>query len=268
VNALGVRGPVALARALRSGPPLPTDVVRMLGNVEVELAFRELVHRLLPVDAGAILGVDSVGRDREATRAWAFCEAIERRYFPIYEYDEIYPLIYSIPFVRQGWSYDDFHDLNQRTGTLLLRAICAEPYEANLGARVPLLEAVESLGVPRDVLSRVPGDGISPHDLHQSLDGTAYAAAADFADWTWGQTNFAFLDCDDDMEVVDAEWTEENMQELKRQWQGARALTDRVSALEVWLEQNLPEHFLRLLEAALTRPINACITSEGSTNAQ
>ena len=43
-------------------------------------------------------------------------------------------------------------------------------------------------------------------------------AAAEFADWTWGQTDLAFLDCDDEVEVVDAEWSDENVRELTRQW--------------------------------------------------
>jgi hypothetical protein len=146
--------------------------------------------------------------------------------------------------------------------------LCAEPYAGSLGARVPLLEAVEGLGVPRELLQRVPGDGLEPADLHAVLDGGPYAAAADFADWTWGQTDLAFLDCDDEVEVVDAEWTDDNVQELTRQWQSAKALMDRVTALESWLEQDPAGHFAQLLDAALARSPRVADTAERSGHAQ
>jgi hypothetical protein len=94
--------PAALARVLRVAPPLPTHVLRILADVDVELHFREMVLRLLPQEAEAILHAGSAGRDQEAARAWAFCGAFERHFFPIYEQDELQALIYSIPFVAFG----------------------------------------------------------------------------------------------------------------------------------------------------------------------
>ena len=258
-------GPLLLARRLRRGPVAPRDVLRLLGRAEVEIAFRELVRRLFPEKQTAILGAGRDSPEREAHRVWAFCTAFERDHFPIYECDEIEHLVYCIPFQRLGWSYDGFHDLDLRTGTLLLRALCAEPYAGTLGARVPLLEAVESLGVPRELLVRLPGDGVSPGDLHAALDGGPYTAAADFADWTWAETELAFLDCDDEMEVVDADWSDDNVQELTRQWRDAKALMDRVTALETWLEQDPAGHFAQLVDAA-TAP--SASVQEGSANAQ
>jgi hypothetical protein len=259
-------GPHTLARALRRAPPLPTAVVHLLGGLDVELAFRELVRRLLPDEMETILRPTTTGRNHEAERAWAFCSAIERRYFPIYEVEELEYLVACVPFQRMGWSYDTFHDLEQRPGTLMLRALCAEPYEANLGARVPLLETVEHLGIPREVLLRVPDDGLAPPALHAALDGTPLSAAADFADWTWGQTGTAFLDFDDDMEISDADWSDETVQELTEQWQKANALMERVAAIEVWLEQDRVNHFAVLLEAATARP--SALDDEGSQHVQ
>src|SRR5262249_15861684 len=195
--------------------------------------------------------------DREAERAWAFCAAIERRYFPIYEYEELEPLVYSIPFQRFGWSYDAFHELDQRPGTLLLRAICAEPYVDTLSARVPLLEVVEGLGIARSVLQRIPAAGVSPAELHARLDGTTYSAVADFADWTWGQTDLAFLDYDDEIEVADADWSDEAVQELTRQWHASQAIMDRVATLEEWLRLAAPLHFAAPAEIALCDPVEA-----------
>src|SRR5712692_4912654 len=176
-----IPGPLTLARAVHRGPPPPTALIRMLCKFGVEIAFREIVRRLLPEEADAILAPGRNRRDREAERAYAFCAGIERRYFPIYEWEEIEGLVYCVPFRRMGWSYDDFHELDRSPGILLLRVLCAEPYESNVGARVPLLEAVEALGVPRKVLERVPPDGISPAQLHKALDLTPHAAAAEFS---------------------------------------------------------------------------------------
>lgn len=213
-----MRAPLSFGRFLRRGPPAPTEVVRLLSRAEVELAFRDLVRRMIPGDATVILSAGRTARNREAERVWAFCSAFERHYFPVYECDELDQLLYCIGFLRLGWSYDAFHDLELRRGTLLLRALCAEPYEPSFDARVPLLEAVEGLGVPRQLLLRIPADGLSPAHLHTALDDGQYAAAAEFADWTWGETELAFLDCDDETEVVDVEWSDENVHELSRQW--------------------------------------------------
>jgi hypothetical protein len=228
----------------------------MLRGADVELAFRRLVRLSLPDQQATILDGGRAGPTREAERVWAFSSAFERNYFPIYECDELEQLMCCIPFVRFGWSYDDFHDLDLRTGTLLLRGLCAEQYEATIGARVPLLEAVEQLQVPRGLLQRLPPGGMDPRQLHAALDGSEYAAAAEFADWTWGQTELAFLDCDAEVEVMDAEWSEENISELARQWRLAEALMERVHALEAWLEQDPANHFARLLNSALAVETN------------
>ena len=50
-----IPGPHTLARALRRAPPLPTGVVHLLGSLEVELAFRELVQAARSVDPNADL---------------------------------------------------------------------------------------------------------------------------------------------------------------------------------------------------------------------
>jgi hypothetical protein len=218
--------------------------------VHIEIAFRELVQRLLPSDADNILRRRRDNSDAE--RAWAFCAAFERQYFPIYEVEELEPLVCCIPFQRMGWSYDAFHDVDYSTGTLMLRAVCAEPFASEYGARVALLEAVqERTALPRRLLLRIPRDGLSPAELHAALDGTSFLPVAEFADWTWGQTGLAFLDCDDEVEVVDVNWTDDNVRELTTQWRQASALMDRVTAFERWLEADPAGRFTPVLETVL-----------------
>ena len=58
-------------------------LIRILSNFGVELALQEIVRRLLPEEANAILAAGRNRREREAERAYAFCAGIERRYFSI-----------------------------------------------------------------------------------------------------------------------------------------------------------------------------------------
>ena len=154
--------------------------------------------------------------------------------------------------MRNGWSYERFHELDLPAGELLLFSLCEPPYLADQGSRTALLDAAAAR-VPRELLAELPEEGIHPADLHQRLDGTPFAAAAAFADWLWGETGTAFLDIDDETVVSDADWTHEVVRELAEQWQRARAILDHISALERWLERDPPAHFAQLLDATLGR---------------
>ena len=177
---------------------------------------------------------------------------MEAEYFPVYDADEYEQLVYGIPFVRDGWTSDRFHELDRRPGELLLLTLCAQPVEPGYDSRGPLLDAAER-SVPRELLTAIPDGGLEPAELHERLDGTPYAAAAAFADWLWADTGTVFLDLDDEVEISDADWTRETVLELADQWRRADALLDRVGALATWLEADPPAHFARLLEAVLGR---------------
>lgn len=178
----------------------------------------------------------------------AFLDRVQAELFPVYEWEEYAQVVAGIPFVRNGWGYDRFHDLDLRPGELLLSALCASAYDDTL--RLPLLDAAEA-HVPGALLARIPVGGLTPAVLHDRLDGTPYVALAEFADWQWGQTGTVFLDLDDEVEVYDAEWTGENVDELVAQWRRAEGILDRVVGLTRWLEAAPPARFAALLDAAL-----------------
>ena len=247
--------PLALARELRRAPLSPAGLAAFLAGHEAELAFRGVVRQLFPVPvAAAILDAREPGADRQTAQVWAFCQRVEQTYFPIYEVEEYEQLLCGIPFLRLGWSYDDFHELDRRPGMLLLMALCAQPFGEGLDSRVSVLDAVEQLGISRDVLDEIPRTGLTPAELHARFDGTPLVGAADFADWTWGQTATAFLDFDDETEVGDADWTLEIVQDLAEQWGRARSLMERIDQLQTWLEADPAAHFEDLLAAALGEP--------------
>jgi hypothetical protein len=238
----------ALGRRLRRAPVSPASVAAVLAGHEAFLAFRQVVQELFPDAADEILAAGASVRERESARVWAFLRRVEEEFFPTYDLDEYEQVLAGIPFVRNGWSYERFHEVDLRTGELLLFALCAQPYDSGADTRVALLDAAEA-HVPRELLLAIPEGGLSPAELHARLDDTPYAAAALYADWLWGEAGTAFLDLDDEMEVSDADWTPEVVQELAAQWQEARAILDRIGELATRLEADPPEQFGRLLAA-------------------
>lgn len=242
----------ALGRAMRVAPLAPTALAALLSNHDAELTFRRIVREVFPAGGDEILAARHAGEHREHARVWAFMQRVEAELFPVYELDEYDQVACGIPFVRNGWSWERFHELEMRPGELLLFALCTQPFAPGFDSRVPLLDACEA-HVPEAMLREIPDGGLNAADLHQRLDGSPYAAAAEFADWLWGETGSAFLDLDDEIEVSDADWSHENVVELATQWQGAEAILDRIDQLASWLECDLPAHFSQLLEAVLGR---------------
>jgi hypothetical protein len=210
-----------------------------------------VVREVFPDAEAEILGAAERGGSRESARVWVFLHRVEAAYFPVYELDEYDQVACGIPFVRNAWGFDRFHELDLRPGELLLFALCAQPYETGYDSRVPLLAAAEA-HVPPALLSEIPAGGFTPAELRERLAGTPYAAAADYADGLWGETDSVFLDVDEEMDA-DIEWTGENVLELAAQWRRARDVLDRIGALARWLEADPPARFARLLDAALGR---------------
>lgn len=187
------------------------------------------------------------GGDRETGRVWAFCHHVGERYFPLYELEEYEQVAYDVPITRFGWSIERIHDLDMPVGELLLLSLCGDPYIFDSGLRVTILEAAER-HVPRELLEAIPGDGLPPSELRARLEGTPYAAAADFAEWIFRDTGSIFLDCDEE-DAVQIDWTRENVDELTEQWRAAAALLERTGELARWLEASPAAHYAQLVDA-------------------
>jgi hypothetical protein len=229
------------------------------------LAFRSLVRQVFPDEAAGILAAhqpSGPGVDQETARVWAFCQKVESELFPIYEAEEYEQIVCCIPFVRFGWSYDSFHDLERPPGHLLLMVLCAQPYSDELDARVPLLEAAANLGVGPESLAELRDCGVAPDELHKRLDGTPFQAAADFADWAWGQTGSAFLDLDDETEIGEVAWTPESVHDLAEQWHQTQAILERIDRLAAWLAAEPGPRFAALVDVALGHPAHLCYERE------
>jgi hypothetical protein len=241
--------PTALGQVLRRTPVLPTSIAALLDGHAAEIEFRRIVEAIFPGEADEILADRRPGERREHTRVATFLDRVSERLFPVYELEEYEQVCGGVPLVRNGWNYERHHELDMQAGELLLSTLCASAYDD--GARLALLDAAEQ-HVPKILLTAVPEGGLTPTDLHARLDGTPYVAAAEFADWLWGQTGTIFLDADDEVDV-DVEWTPENVAALAEQWHRAEEILDRIMALTRWLEADLPTRFARLVDAVLQR---------------
>lgn len=239
-------GPLTLARALRRTVTAPRSVARYLTSHEPLLQFRRLLHDLFPDAEHHIWHAQRPGEPIETARVEALVQHVQAAHFPLYECEEYDQLVWRIPFLRLGWSLEDYHNVDRRPGELLLLSLCQAPVDV----RIPLLEWAQDY-VPYDVLRHIPDGGFPRDELHIHFDDTSCAAVADFADWLWGETGSVFLDLDEEIEVVDAEWTRENVMELTRQWRRAEALLERVEVLAEWLEADPAAHVRLLVEAAL-----------------
>lgn len=241
--------PSELGQALRRSPVRPTTVAALLDGHSAQLEFRRIVEAIFPDAANEILAAHRPGERREHTRVAAFLDRVNAELFPVYEVEEYEQVVGGIAFVRNGFGYERWHDFDLQAGELLLSTLCAPAYDD--GARLALLDAAEQ-HVPKTLLTAIPEDGLTPTDLHARLDGTPYVAAAEFADWQWGQTETIFLDADDEVDV-DIEWSRENVDLLIEQWRRAEEILDRVTALTRWLEADLPTRFARLVDAVIER---------------
>lgn len=238
----------ALARALIRNPVAPSSLLELINTESAFKAFRDIVRMVLPERYEEIMAAGGQGGTPETERCWAFCQAFEREYFPIYEGEEYGHVAWGIPFVHEGWSADDFHDFSSRSiGDLLISAFCQEPYEPAIGARVPLMDEV-CQHIPVELAKRVAADGFSPRRLHAALKETRFTAVCDYIDWMWGMTGTAFLDFSDEMEVYDADWTMEIVEELKAGWRNAQAIMARIAELSKELQANPVPLFTQILE--------------------
>ena len=246
--------PVRLERiaALLLGSVPVTDLAALIALVfpdpeaqaELHRRTRELVARHRVREAGA--------------QATALLGMIGERLFPVYDitlWDEDLDsddLLAAIPFARHGLTYDDWHAFldEHYPGHNLLRAVIQSPYGEDDGTRLPLLDELESQGVPPTLLAPLAGGGLPRDVLRDRLAGGRFAAVCDYADWVYASTGLAFLDFSDEDQLSDADWSRRNLALLTDQWPRARALMGRIDALCDWLMDDRDARFAALLRAA------------------
>ena len=250
---LKIDGPLTvLGNKLTVGPPSLRQVIGWLDQGESIQEFMHLVRDFLPEHEQEILG------HRNYDRMEAFCRLFEQKYFPLHDMmldeQEYAGLVFGIPIIRHGLSYDEWHEFEAYPpGHQLLLALVKYPYfgESGQAARVPLLEqCAEHVG--KDLVKRIDAEGWDRETLHRLLDGTRFEAAALFADWVCQQTGTAFLDWNWGEEWgEEIPWSRENVEALTREHARARQIGEQMGSLLVWIEKAPRQNFKQLLDAII-----------------
>lgn len=242
-----------LAKRLTAGPPSIRALIQLLDQGEMVMEFVRIVREFLPDQEAEIMA-----RSPEE-RVAAFCGLFSERYFPlddrwVMDEDDYYALVTSIPIPRGAISYDDYHEIDGwRPAYLLLLGIVASPWSDDDGARVPLLEECAKI-VGEDLIKLIPARGWEPAELHRCLDGTPREGVALFADLLWRETDTIFLDVDYEEDILDLEWTRENVELLTLRWPRAVQIQERVREVEEWLEKAPAQNFRHLLNMIRATP--------------
>ena len=229
----------ALAGLLLRRPPSLRELVTLIGYAGDYAWFSDLVRRLFPQEAEAILSAPDVNR-----RVVGFAELFQDRHFPLYgpfvdfwleEGDE--PpwswLRRGIPFGLMGFGYDGLHEMwdGYREGLSALALLAQSPdsfFDGPDGIRTAWLESAAER-IPQETLLRIPGGGIPLDVLTGTLQGTGFEGAAQACSWVWAQTGNFFLDScyeDGNYDGFADPWEDEIIREGTEEWRKASALMD------------------------------------------
>ena len=249
-----------LADMLKVGPPLLTEIIGCLDQIETVKEFRQLVKLLLPEYESEIMGA---ARNR---RVYKFCYYFGIEYYPLPANTDCPPgdWVSGMPVELMAMSYSAYHELQLRPGYLLLLSLVIYPYEGDerdidedipgSGTRVPLLDLVRRL-VGEQIVNRIPMEGWNTEELHRMTDGTKYDGVGAFADWACSSTGCVVLDSsyeNCDYEEGSGEptflWTKHNVDILTEQWPKVQEIRGEIDNLVEWLEADSIGHFRELFD--------------------
>jgi hypothetical protein len=252
-----------LADILKVGPPLLTEIMGCLEQIETVKEFRALVRMLLPEYESEIM---SAPRNR---RVYKFCYYFGLEYYPLPANTDCHPAdwVNGMPVELMAMSYSAYHELQMRPGYILLLSLVIYPYEGDErdieeevpsnGAKVPLLDLVQRI-VGEDSINRIPKDGWTSEELHRITDGTKYDGVGAFADWACSNTGCVVLDSsyeNCDYEEGSGEptflWTKRNVDILTSEWPRVQEIRGKIDHIVEWLEADPIGRFRELLEFLL-----------------
>ena len=252
-----------LADILKVGPPLLTEIMGCLEQIETVKEFRALVRMLLPEYESEIM---SAPRNR---RVYKFCYYFGIEYYPLPANTDCHPAdwVNGMPVELLAMSYSAYHELQMRPGYILLLSLVIYPYEGDErdieeevpsnGARVPLLDLAQRI-VGEEIVNRITRNGWTPEELHRITDGTKFDGVGVFADWACSSTGCVVLDSsyeNCDYEEGSGEptflWTKHNVDILTEQWPKVQEIRGKIDQIVEWLEADPIGRFRELLDFLL-----------------
>lgn len=116
-----------LADKLNAGPPLISEIINSLENIDTEKAFLELIKAFLPEHEEEIM------LEPRNRRVYRFGYLFGKQYYPLPLNTECgtRDLLESMPVELLGMSYSAYHELEMRPGYLLLLSLVIYPYEGD-----------------------------------------------------------------------------------------------------------------------------------------
>jgi len=230
--------------------PSLSSLIAQIADAESYADFVKLVKTYLPEREQDIL--------REPTPAAQiarFASHFEDRYFPLddrFKLGDIEgytDLTYHIPVIVMGFSYDDYHELDDaRPGAQLMTYLIENPWEEG-GMNVSLAEACRE-HVPGDLLERAGEIRLSLDQARALLKSTRYEPVMLWAERLYCDTGNFFLDTDYEMLWSSGdfpEWDPETVENLTRHWHQAEQHENEVGDFMEWLERDLIAHFEELV---------------------
>jgi hypothetical protein len=223
-------------------PPSISLILSLFQNVETYNDFVKLVRDFLPEREKEILEKPS-----PSAQIAAFASYFEDRYLPLHPVfkdgeveDDYYELLRDIPVMVMGFSWEDYHELNNaRLGMQLMCYLFEPPMQGDsdmAGERVALFDGF-SPEYQREA-QRVPVGGVSLDDARLIFKGKKWTGLRNCVEYINQATDNWFLDTDDEMrgDMQPMEWDKETVASMTQEWLKANAFYDKIMEFALWLE--------------------------------
>ena len=223
-------------------PPSISILLGVFRNVETYNDFVKLVREYLPEREKEILE-----KPTPHEQMACFASHFEDRYLPLHPSfkdgmceDDYYELLRDIPVIVMGFSWEDYHELdNARLGCQLMSYLFQPPFEDDgeqAGERVALAD-----GFPpayQHEAERVPARGIILKAAERIFKAKKWEGLRNWALYINQDTGNWFLDTDDEMrsnmQIMD--WDKETVEAMSKEWLQAQAFYDKMMEFAGWLE--------------------------------
>ncbi len=223
-------------------PPSISLIRSLFQNVETYNDFVKLIRNFLPEREQEILQKPS-----PSAQMAAFASYFEDRYLPLHPVfkdgeveDDYYELLRDIPVMVMGFSWGDYHELNNaRLGMQLMCYLFEPPMQGDsdtAGERMALFD-----GFPPEYqreAQRVPASGVSLDAVRLIFKGKKWIGLRNCAEYINQATDNWFLDTDDEMrgDMQPMEWDKETVASMTKEWLKANAFYDKIMEFAEWLE--------------------------------